>query len=105
MIRNEIIRMSSGPGARQQPQSTDPEIEEIRMQKEAAIEAGDFQRAANLRDAERQLVTLRTKLHSQTFRNKTHRTSRCRVWAEWSSMLTGAALLGLGILIARLVWG
>jgi ATP-dependent Clp protease ATP-binding subunit ClpC len=108
-IRNEIIRMLSGPGARQQQERFDPQIEEIREQKEAAIEAQDFQRAAALRDVERKLVRERgpqpgvrvSSVHRGTV--TLHPTRWARIWAQWPSMLTGAALLGFGILIGRLI--
>src|SRR5439155_24929640 len=33
------------------------------------------------------------------------RSSAVQRWFEWPSMLTGAALLGLGLGIGRLIWG
>jgi hypothetical protein len=103
-VREQILGMLAGPGT-VGPPPVDPKIEEIREQKEAAIAAGDFERAAALRDAERQLMALRTRLQTTTSRHTIHRTPRRPVWADWPSMLMGVALLGLGILIGRLVWG
>ena len=69
-IRNEIIRMLSGPGRRQQRRVPVPfvaespplapdvveEIERVRREKEEALERREFERAASLRDRERKLV-------------------------------------------------
>ena len=63
-IRNEVIRMLSGPGRRQTPP----------------------------------ISTRSGTVHFQKRRT-------LPVWAQWPAMLTGAALLGLGILIGRLIWG
>jgi hypothetical protein len=88
----------------------DPEIEKLRVEKEAAIEAQDFDRAVSLRDKELQLRRERAPqprgVSSMGRGTITlHPPREVRVWAAWPSMLTGAALLGLGILIGRLVWG
>jgi hypothetical protein len=72
-LRNEVIRMLSGPGRRQQhprgptvkplaPESpplapeVGAEIERVRHDKEEALEQQDFERAARLRDRERKLI-------------------------------------------------
>jgi ATP-dependent Clp protease ATP-binding subunit ClpA len=109
-IRNEIIRMLSGPGRREQPASTDPEIEEVRAQKEAAIDAGDFELAARLRDRERKFVHERSgpPVEASVVRDwgVAGRSPEPRSpWAHWQSMLVGAALLCLGILIGWAIWG
>jgi ATP-dependent Clp protease ATP-binding subunit ClpC len=109
-IRNEIIRMLSGPGRREQPASPDPEIEEVRAQKEAAIDAGDFELAASLRDRERKLIRERRAEAGVApvadARTITARSPEPRIaWAHWQSMLVGAALLGLGLLIGWAIWG
>jgi ATP-dependent Clp protease ATP-binding subunit ClpC len=66
-VRNEIIRMLSGPGHRQAPGMS---------------------------------------MHSGTVHLRRRRLGAAGpVWAEWPSMLTGASLLGLGILVGRLIWG
>jgi len=41
----------------------------------------------------------------RTIRFASRRSSAVRRWFQWPSMLTGAALLGLGLLIGRLIWG
>jgi len=61
-IRNEIIRMLSGPGRRQQVTGV---------------------------------------LRPVPARRATH----LPPWTQWQSMLVGAALLGLGILIGWAIWG
>jgi len=73
-LRDEVIRMLSGPGRRLQrsqrgtivkpfaPESpplapeVGAEIEEVRRNKEEALEQQDFERAAKLRDRERRLI-------------------------------------------------
>jgi hypothetical protein len=59
-IRNEVIRMLSGPGPSPERVDVPPElvqrIEGVRAEKEAAIEAGEWERAASLRDEERRLA-------------------------------------------------
>ena len=61
--------MLSGPGGRRQGQGTssppaerelEDQIESTRREKEAAIEAQDFEKAATLRDMERKLTNRRT---------------------------------------------
>ena len=109
-IRTEVIRMLSGPGERLGQVRDDPEIEQLRLAKEAAIEAHDFERAASLRDKERLLLRERAPQPGgvSSVRRGTvtlHPTGNPHLWALWPSMVTGAALVGLGILIGRLVWG
>jgi ATP-dependent Clp protease ATP-binding subunit ClpC len=41
----------------------------------------------------------------RTIRFASGRSSAVRRWFQWPSMLTGAVLLGLGLLIGRLIWG
>jgi ATP-dependent Clp protease ATP-binding subunit ClpA len=77
MVRNEIIRMLSGPEARYPGSTTDPEVENV---------AGMM-------------------VQSHTLRHTLREFPERPVRALWPSMVTGAALLGLGILIGRLVWG
>ena len=62
-IRNEIIRMLSGPGRREDrstlplpPPEVAAELRRIRAEKESALEEADFERAAMLRDRERRLA-------------------------------------------------
>jgi ATP-dependent Clp protease ATP-binding subunit ClpC len=64
-IRNDIIRMLSGPGPREQLITWEP----------------------------------------QTIRFASGRSAAVQRWLQWPSMLAGAALLGLGLLIGRLIWG
>jgi ATP-dependent Clp protease ATP-binding subunit ClpA len=81
-IRNEIIRILSGPGAREQQQRVDPDLE----RKLLGEYAGTMVQSHTLRHTLRQLP---------------QRPAR----AEWPSILTGALLLGLGILVGWLIWG
>jgi ATP-dependent Clp protease ATP-binding subunit ClpC len=59
--RMRIKSMSSPPVYRE----LEEEIETTRREKEAAIEAQEFERAANLRDAERQLTTRKRQLEDE----------------------------------------
>jgi len=66
-VRNEVIRMLSGPGLAQVGPPFEPEspplapeviteIERVRAEKEEALEQQEFERAAALRDQERRLL-------------------------------------------------
>ena len=65
-IRDEVIRMLSGPGGRRQGRGTssppadssdlEGQIQTARREKEAAIEAQEFEKAARLREKERKLT-------------------------------------------------
>jgi ATP-dependent Clp protease ATP-binding subunit ClpA len=109
-VRNDVLRMLSGPGRREQPRSADPEIEEVRAQKEAAIDARDFELAASLRDRERKLIRERRGelgvgpvAHTRSF--TAGPPEPWNPWAQWQSMLVGAFVLGLGLLIGWAIWG
>jgi len=84
-IRNDVIRMLSGAGRREQPASTDPEIEEVRMRERhgpAVVGSVVRDRAVAARSPEPRIL-----------------------WGHWQSMLVGAALLCFGILIGWAIWG
>jgi ATP-dependent Clp protease ATP-binding subunit ClpC len=70
-IRNEVIRVLSGPNRRESTATRRP------------------------------VPAVST--HSGTIRFEKRRS--VPVWAQWPSMLAGAGLLGLGILVGRLIWG
>jgi ATP-dependent Clp protease ATP-binding subunit ClpA len=63
-IRNEVIRMLAGPaGAHVEPvvplaPDLQEEVERVRVEKEAALEAQEFEKAASLRARERNLLRL-----------------------------------------------
>src|ERR1700748_1705453 len=59
--RLRIKSMSTPPGSR----DLEEEIESTRREKEAAIEAQEFEKAANLRDQERQLTTRKRQLEDE----------------------------------------
>jgi len=108
LIRNKIIGVLSGSEARAGA-GGDPKIAEVRAQKEAAIESGDFELAARLRDVERKLIQERRGALPEVRPGRPGivygRRGGKAVWAQWPSMLTGAALLGLGILVGWAIWG
>ena len=102
-IRNEIIRMLSGPGRRPPEDVPDPdssddpelerysprsppiapevaaEIERVRQEKEEAIEAQAFPEAAALRDRERRLLAATRKLERVWFREELEEDPRVTV--------------------------
>jgi ATP-dependent Clp protease ATP-binding subunit ClpA len=131
-IRNEIIRMLSGPGRRQVQAETETphvvpdvasEIERVREEKERAIEAGEFERAAALRDRERDLVTAvrRSKKEPEPtpephavaapapFPSTSSASLEARSVWQAESLLAGWTLFGvaagLGVFVGRLIWG
>jgi ATP-dependent Clp protease ATP-binding subunit ClpC len=97
-VRNDVIRMLSGPGGPEERSGGDAKVEEVRAQKEAAIDAGDFELAAQLRDVERRLVHLRAEPPASV------RSSR-NVWTQWQPMFVVGLLLAVGILLGRAIWG
>jgi ATP-dependent Clp protease ATP-binding subunit ClpA len=130
-VRAEIVRMLGGGAAEDAP-STDElaaELEEVRRAKEAAIDDGQFERAASLRDNERRLrrrlqglpdvepVELmefggrRVRIgHGPVFAGRMPR----RIWTypaalSATPLLAGWLLfgfaLGCGILLGWLIWG
>jgi ATP-dependent Clp protease ATP-binding subunit ClpA len=105
-IRSEIIRMLSGRSGR-----LANEIAEAHRKRDEAIEAADFEQAVHWREVERKLrrepgATAGVSVSSVRRGTRTlDPTRKAPVWEQWPSMLTGAALLGLGILIGRLIWG
>jgi ATP-dependent Clp protease ATP-binding subunit ClpA len=110
-IRTEVIRMLSGPGTsrkappRPGPRGIAPEIERLRALKDAAIEKGQFERAAQLRDRERKLVSeeareaegLRPRSYEEFWRSR-----RVSLVPGW--FLFGVSL-GIGVLIGWAIWG
>jgi ATP-dependent Clp protease ATP-binding subunit ClpA len=109
LIRNEIIGVLSGSEGHAERAGGDPKIAEVRAQKEAAIESGDFELAARLRDVERKLIQERRGALPAVRPGRPGVVygprGRNPVWAQGASMLTGAALLGLGILVGWAIWG
>ena len=115
-IRNEVIRMLAGPGLRLLPEqpSLPPEvaeqIERVRTEKEAALEDQDFERAASLRERERELmlqatgesssavVTLSDKLTSPA-------DSIGSLLPLVIAIVLAAAGFPLGLLVGWLIWG
>ena len=134
-IRNEIMLMLSGPGRRSEHYAYDPkspplaaefvgELESVRTQKEQAIEALDFERAASLRDCERRLSEAARELE-RVWEGRAPDVSRRHgpvggVGTEMSvlrgrfviapgTLLLGwllfGAALGFGLLVGWLIWG
>jgi hypothetical protein len=101
-VRGAVIAMLGGrsPSAADQP--LEDEIARLQAQKEAAIEARDFERAVRLREQQREL----------------RRGTRPRVWTGYGppvvehrpfgfliGWLLFAVALGIGLLLGWLIWG
>jgi len=133
-IRNEIVRALAAPAEPVAPLAPDlaAEIERVRAEKEAALEAQEGEKAASLRRRERNLLRLGRRGDVEGFWEEARRplpppgvppeSRRPRPLprpgglrgAPWASgptfpFLAGAATfgvaLGLGILVGRLIWG
>ena len=110
-VRNEIFRMLGGPGKR--PGATGPrgpvldtEITRLRAAKDEAIERGQFERAAQLRDRERKLASVRAR-EAEGLAPRAHyedfwRSQRVSLVPGW--LLFGISL-GIGVLIGWAIWG
>ncbi|MGH2995927.1 MAG: UvrB/UvrC motif-containing protein [Gaiellaceae bacterium] len=83
-------------------------MERLRAEKEAAIEAKDFERAAALRDRERQL-RFGTGEHSRELRPPRWTSFGPRIERTTFPLVIGWALfgvaLGVGLLLGWLIWG
>jgi ATP-dependent Clp protease ATP-binding subunit ClpA len=112
-IRNEVLRFLSGPERRQagttQPVDPvlDPEIRKLRAAKDEAIEKGQFERAAQLRGRERELVSafarqtegLPSRPHYYEYFGPVRSASFFPGW-----LLFGISL-GIGVLVGWAIWG
>jgi ATP-dependent Clp protease ATP-binding subunit ClpC len=109
-IRNEVFRMLGGRGTRQPPGPRGPvldtELTRLRAAKDEAIETGQFERAAQLRDRERKLSSGRAREPE----GLPPRGDYERFWRSPSvSFVPGwllfAVSLGMGVLIGWAIWG
>ena len=109
-VRNEVFRMLGGPGKR--PGATGPgpvldtEMTRLRAAKDEAIERGQFERAAQLRDRERKLASVRAR-EAEGLAPRAHyedfwRSQRVSLVPGW--LLFGISL-GIGVLIGWAIWG
>jgi ATP-dependent Clp protease ATP-binding subunit ClpA len=111
-IRNEVIRMLSGPTYREDPQLR-TEVERLRAEKEEAIEAKDFDKAARLRDLERGLIGELAghpqELPSGAARSYPHTSEYFRRPMQQVPLFPGwllfAVSLGIGVLVGWAIWG
>jgi ATP-dependent Clp protease ATP-binding subunit ClpA len=109
-VRNEVFRMLSGPGKRPPgppwpgPRGAVPELERIRALKEAAIEKGQLEQAARLRDRERKLAAAAAGEGEGPPRSYQEfwRRQRSSFFPGW--LLFGVSL-GIGVLIGWAIWG
>jgi ATP-dependent Clp protease ATP-binding subunit ClpA len=114
-IRNEIIRMLPGPGRRDDARLRD-ELEKVRREREAALEAQKYEDAAHLQARELEL-TARLEEHGWTMPVPPAKVrARQSGWTSYGplarrtpSLLLGWALgtfsLGVGVLIGWAIWG
>ena len=100
-VRNKVIQMLSGPGGGSPHASREELLDRIRAQKEAAIDAGQLERAAQLRDEERQLLTgaAPSRPHVHEYFRPVQKVSLFPGW-----LLFGISL-GVGVLIGWAIWG
>jgi ATP-dependent Clp protease ATP-binding subunit ClpA len=110
-VRNEVFRMLGGVGKGRAgppwpgPRGVIPELERIRALKDRAIEAGQFERAAQLRDRERKLTSAEAGQAEgipQQFSEYWGRVERQSFVPGW--LLFGVSL-GIGVLIGWAIWG
>jgi Clp amino terminal domain, pathogenicity island component len=120
-IRNEVLGMLSGPGtpplapdsmqrARPIPPEVVEEIEKLCTQKEAAIDAGDFERAAKFAARERKLTRdAGIEARSEGVGVRVAQYGAGKVVETRLSLVLGAVLAAiafpLGLLISWLIWG
>jgi 5S rRNA maturation endonuclease (ribonuclease M5) len=120
-IRNEVLRTLSGPGARvvserptgwagPLPPEVIEQIEQLRTEKEAAIDAGEFERAAKVRDRERKLMRdARIEAHPEVVGDRLATYAAGAMLETRLSIVLGVVLatiaFPLGLLVGWLVWG
>ena len=85
MIRKEIIRMLSGPGRRKMRMDSEPE---------PANPVGEIGRDVG-----------GTMVQTHTVRHVVRRVPQRPIRHEWPALVTGAVLLGTGVIIGRVIWG
>jgi hypothetical protein len=108
-VRNEVIRTLSGP-RRPDPERLRAEIERVRAQKQEAIEAKDFEKAARLRDVERNLRAELVGEPQPTPQRPPpapaeyfpHPMQRVPLLPGW---LLFAVSLGIGVFVGWAIWG
>jgi ATP-dependent Clp protease ATP-binding subunit ClpA len=112
LIRSEVIRMVSGPSDPSYDPSLRDPVQLIRAQKEAALERGQMERAAQLRDEERRLLREERRLlgeHTGDPAGARLEHSRWSARVQAISFLPGwvlfAVSLGIGVLIGWAIWG
>ena len=108
-IRDAVLVMLGGRPAQLEPAELD-DLERIRARKDAAIDTGQFERAAQLRDQERELL--------QRPRAQPRLPEERREWTSYGppvvehrpygfvvGWLLFAVALGIGLLLGWLIWG
>jgi ATP-dependent Clp protease ATP-binding subunit ClpA len=110
-IRNEVFRMLGGAGKRSGgppwpgPRGVVPELERIRALKDAAIEKGQFERAAELRDRERKLGSAAARVAEGVPPGSYQQFWRRQRSSFYSGWLLFGVSLGIGVLIGWAIWG
>jgi ATP-dependent Clp protease ATP-binding subunit ClpC len=104
-IRNEVIRMLSGPRRGEFEPGVQDLIEQVRTRKEAALEAGQFERAAQLRDEERRLLQLAQSQGRPIRPPVPESFGSVRSLSFVPGWLLFGISLGIGILVGWAIWG
>jgi ATP-dependent Clp protease ATP-binding subunit ClpA len=111
-IRNEVIRLLSGPGRRPAGPGRlvgpplDPEIASLREAKDEAIEKGQLERAAQLRDRERQLVSaFARESEGLPSRPRHYEYFGRAMYPMFPGWLLFGVSLGIGVLVGWAIWG
>jgi hypothetical protein len=107
-IRNEVVRLLAGRGRawiekEEIPFHVRREFDRLQVEKDAAIEAQDFDRAAGIRERQRALLSLPEPGVLARVRSMPRRVRPPNV--EFPSVVAAAVAFPLGLLVAWLIWG
>jgi ATP-dependent Clp protease ATP-binding subunit ClpA len=108
-IRDEIIRIMSGPGRQPNEPSLPPEdateLERARLEKEEAVEAQEFERAAELGGRERNILLAARGIEPTWSGFPEVSQSMFPTSVRRGDMLLGGLLFAAGLFAGWLIWG